>query len=144
VWVGYDNAEGTRRTLGQGSTGASVALPIFETIVRAAWANGIHKAPLAPPSRQARPLIADLPIDLGSGQRLAHAVGGRVFIEHFRLDPKGALVERKVTSREDDKRAEKLARENRLGIAPPPWPYQALTPAQNAVVQCPLCNASSW
>jgi membrane carboxypeptidase/penicillin-binding protein len=35
VWVGYDNAEGTRRTLGQGSTGASVALPIFQTIPEA-------------------------------------------------------------------------------------------------------------
>jgi len=29
VWVGYDNADGKRRTLGPGETGAKVALPIF-------------------------------------------------------------------------------------------------------------------
>jgi len=30
VWIGYDNADGKRRTLGGGSTGGSVAVPIFE------------------------------------------------------------------------------------------------------------------
>ena len=30
VWVGYDNADGKRRTLGGGRTGGSVAVPIFE------------------------------------------------------------------------------------------------------------------
>jgi len=29
VWVGYDNADSKRRTLGGGQTGASVAIPIF-------------------------------------------------------------------------------------------------------------------
>jgi membrane carboxypeptidase/penicillin-binding protein len=95
VWVGYDNASGTRRTLGGGSTGAGVALPIFETIIKAAWANGIPKAALAPPSAEAEQFIADLPIDLGSGERLRK--GGRgAFVEHFRLDDRGALVERKT------------------------------------------------
>jgi membrane carboxypeptidase/penicillin-binding protein len=94
VWVGYDNAGGTRRTLGGGSTGGSVALPIWESIVKAAWANGVPKAPLAPPSPEARKLIADLPIELNSGERIRG--GGRsAFIEHFRLDTKGALVEPK-------------------------------------------------
>ena len=93
VWVGYDNAGGTRRTLGGGSTGGSVALPIWESIVKAAWANGVPKTPLALPSPEARKLIADLPIELNSGERLR---GGRsAFIEHFRLDEKGALVESK-------------------------------------------------
>ncbi len=93
VWVGYDNAGGTRRTLGGGSTGGSVALPIWESIVKAAWANGVPKTPLAPPSPEARKLIADLPIELNSGERIR---GGRsAFIEHFRLDEKGALVESK-------------------------------------------------
>jgi membrane carboxypeptidase/penicillin-binding protein len=94
VWVGYDNAGGTRRTLGGGSTGAGVALPIWESIVKAAWANGVPKAPLAPPSPEARKLIADLPIELNSGERLGR--GSRsAFIEHFRLNAKGALVEPK-------------------------------------------------
>jgi membrane peptidoglycan carboxypeptidase len=94
VWVGYDNAGGTRRTLGGGSTGAGVALPIWESIVKAAWANGVAKTPLAPPSPEARKLIADLPIELNSGDRIRG--GGRsAFIEHFRLDAKGALVEPK-------------------------------------------------
>jgi membrane carboxypeptidase/penicillin-binding protein len=30
VWIGYDNADGKRRTLGGGSTGGGVAVPIFE------------------------------------------------------------------------------------------------------------------
>ena len=38
VWVGYDNADGKRRTLGGGQTGASVAIPIFEPIIQAVWA----------------------------------------------------------------------------------------------------------
>ena len=93
VWVGYDNAGGTRRTLGGGSTGGSVALPIWESIAKAAWANGIPKTPLAPPSPEARKLIADLPIELNSGERIR---GGRsAFIEHFRLNAKGALLDRK-------------------------------------------------
>ncbi len=33
VWVGYDNADGKRRTLGGGQTGGKVALPIFEPII---------------------------------------------------------------------------------------------------------------
>ncbi len=93
VWVGYDNADGTHRTLGHGSTGASVALPIFQSIIHAAWTNGVPRVALAPPSAAAKRLIADLPIDLNSGNRLPH--GGRsAFVEHFRLDTKGALVER--------------------------------------------------
>jgi membrane carboxypeptidase/penicillin-binding protein len=103
VWVGYDNAGGTRRTLGGGSTGAGVALPIFETIIKAAWANGIPKAPLGPPSPEARKLIADSPIELNSGERIR---GGRsAFIEHFRLDAKGALVEPKNRMVESERNA---------------------------------------
>jgi hypothetical protein len=78
-----------------------VALPIWESIVKAAWANGVPKTPLAPPSPEARKLIADLPIDLNSGERTRG--GGRsAFIEHFRLDAKGALVEPKNRIVESD------------------------------------------
>jgi penicillin-binding protein 1A len=119
VWVGYDNAEGTRRTLGQGSTGASVALPIFQTIIRAAWVNGVPKAALAPPSREARAFISDVPIDLGSGTRLPGG-GNRAFIEHFRLDAKGQLVERKTRFVDADQiaRLKEAQRQRALRRAP--------------------------
>ena len=39
VWIGYDNATGKRRTLGGGATGGGVAVPIFEPIIQAVWAN---------------------------------------------------------------------------------------------------------
>src|SRR5262249_32687208 len=35
VWIGYDNADGKRRTLGGGSTGGGVAVPIFEPVMQA-------------------------------------------------------------------------------------------------------------
>ena len=38
VWVGYDNAKG-KRTLGHGQAGSRVALPIFEPIIQAVWAQ---------------------------------------------------------------------------------------------------------
>lgn len=81
VWIGYDNADGTRRTLGRGQTGGHVAVPIAGSIFQAAWANGVSKSPLAPPSTEARPYLVDLPIDPRSGERISD--GG--FMEHFRL-----------------------------------------------------------
>jgi membrane peptidoglycan carboxypeptidase len=38
VWIGYDNADTNRRTLGGGSTGAGVAVPL-EPVIQAVWAN---------------------------------------------------------------------------------------------------------
>ncbi|MBO1019921.1 transglycosylase domain-containing protein [Methylobacterium sp. SD274] len=81
VWVGYDNADGTRRTLGRGQTGGHLAVPIAGTILQAAWANGVARTPLAPPSPEAKRDLADLPIDARSGERVA----GGGFLEHFRL-----------------------------------------------------------
>ena len=80
VWVGYDNADGIRRTLGRGQTGGHVAVPIAKAIFQAAWGNGVPRTALSPPSPEALPYIADLPIDPRSGQRLA----GGGFLEHFR------------------------------------------------------------
>lgn len=98
VWVGYDNADGVRRTLGRGQTGGHVSVPIARAIFQAAWTNGVPRTPLAPPSPEAGALIADLPIDPRSGQRVA----GGGFIEHFRLkdgrvaDTQYALVPRET------------------------------------------------
>src|SRR3954471_6680779 len=70
VWVGYDNADGKRRTLGRGQTGAKVAIPIFEPIVQAVWAQHAPKTALNGPSAETKAQIADLPIDLQSGERV--------------------------------------------------------------------------
>lgn len=53
VWVGYDNAK-SRRTLGGGSTGGGVAVPIFEPIIQAVWAEAAPRAKLDGPSPEAK------------------------------------------------------------------------------------------
>ena len=64
VWVGYDNGDGKRRSLGSNETGARVALPIFQPIIDAIWAEHIApKAPLAGPSPEAKRELVDIPID---------------------------------------------------------------------------------
>jgi membrane carboxypeptidase/penicillin-binding protein len=102
VWVGYDNGDGKRRSLGYDQTGARVALPIFEPIIEAVWAKNIApKAPLAGPSREAQLRMIDLPIDYRSGSRVS---GGRgAFIEHFRLNGDGQFKETQyqLVSRDD-------------------------------------------
>jgi membrane carboxypeptidase/penicillin-binding protein len=83
VWVGYDNADRKRRSLGSNETGARLALPIFQPIIEAIWAE--HVAPktlLSGPSPEAKRLLVDAPIDYMTGERVAS--GG--FIEHFRRD----------------------------------------------------------
>src|SRR5262249_16185144 len=85
VWVGYDNADRKRRSLGSSETGASVALPIFQPIIEAIWARNIApKAPLSGPSPDAQRQLVDVAIDYQSGARVR---GSRGFVEHFRLGP---------------------------------------------------------
>ena len=85
VWVGYDNADRKRRSLGSSETGASVALPIFEPIMEAIWARKIApKAPLSSPSPEAQRRLVEVAIDYQSGDRVR---GSHGFVEHFRLGP---------------------------------------------------------
>ena len=89
VWVGYDNGNGKRRSLGSSETGANVALPIFEPIIEAIWAKQITpKTVLSGPSAEAESHLVDLPIDYESGDRVKARHG---FIEHFRREPDGKL-----------------------------------------------------
>ena len=89
VWVGYDNGDGKRRSLGSAETGAKVALPIFEPIVNAVWSKNIApKAPLSGPSSLAQSQLIDLAIDFESGDRMKRERG---FIEHFRIGPNGQV-----------------------------------------------------
>ena len=124
VWVGYDNGDGKRRSLGSNETGARVALPIFQPILDAIWAEHIApKAPLNGPSPEARRALVDIPIDYMSGDR----IGGRQdnqgnqgfqgiftaerpspspaqgFVEHFRRGPNGQVddTQYQLISRED-------------------------------------------
>jgi penicillin-binding protein 1A len=102
VWVGYDNGNGKRRSLGTNATGARVALPIFEPILQAVWAEGIApKALLNGPSPEAKRHLIDLPIDYYSGTRING--GGQAFVEHFRLDADGKVNETQyqLVSREE-------------------------------------------
>src|SRR5947209_6918108 len=92
VWVGYDNADGKRRTLGAGQTGAKVAVPIFEPIIQAAWTFHAPKTALAPPSQEAQRHLVSLPIDLATGERLERSVRG-AFLENFRVDRYGDVAD---------------------------------------------------
>jgi membrane carboxypeptidase/penicillin-binding protein len=102
VWVGYDNADGKRRTLGPGQTGAKVALPIFASVIEAAWTYHAPKTVLSPPSGEAQRQLVDLPIDLNSGDLLTRA-GPRAFVEHFRRDAEGEVsdTQYRMVSREE-------------------------------------------
>ncbi len=85
VWVGYDNANGQRRTLGEGETGAQVAIPIFQSIIQAVWASYAPPTVLSPPSPEARRQLVDLPIDLVTGDLMPQATEA-TFLELPRLE----------------------------------------------------------
>jgi penicillin-binding protein 1A len=88
VWLGYDNADGKRRTLGGGATGGGVAVPIFEPVMRSVWANGMPKAVLAPPSAEARRFLSCTSVDPESGEQQRGGI-----TECFRIDAKGRMID---------------------------------------------------
>jgi penicillin-binding protein 1A len=89
VWLGYDNAGNKRRTLGGGGTGGGVAVPIFEPVIKAVWANGVPKTALAPPSPAAKRQLVCKPIEIDG-----HAAGrsARAITECFR-SRRGQIVD---------------------------------------------------
>jgi membrane peptidoglycan carboxypeptidase len=91
VWIGYDNADGKRRTLGGGATGGHIAVPIFEPVIQAVWANVGSRAALAPPSPEAKRHLACKSIDLESGEM--QVSGGRAITECFRIDRNGHILD---------------------------------------------------
>jgi len=90
VWVGYDNSDGKRRTLGRGETGAKVAIPICRDILNAAWTFHAPKAPLRGPSPEAARQLVTLPINLDTGDQVPAGQNG-AFTEFFRRDRYGQL-----------------------------------------------------
>ena len=92
MWVGYDNADGKRRTLGSGQTGSRVAIPIFQPILEATWQSYAPRTALKGPSPEAQRQLADLPINLSSGERVSDK-NSNAFLEHFRTDGSGKVIE---------------------------------------------------
>jgi len=88
VWVGYDNADGKRRTLGSGQTGASVAVPVFQPIMDAVWAYHVPKAALSPPSPEARRNLVARKVDLDTDSN-DPANPPKSLVEYFRRDRNG-------------------------------------------------------
>jgi membrane carboxypeptidase/penicillin-binding protein len=101
VWLGYDNSDGKRRTLGGGATGGHVAVPIFEPVIQAVWNHVAPKTALAPPSAEAKRQLACKSIDLDSGEMQGRAV--RPITECFRIDRSGHIIDTQyqLVSRED-------------------------------------------
>ncbi len=90
VWVGYDNADGKRRTLGSGMTGAKVAIPIFEPVIKAVWAHYARKTELAKPSLVAGRQLMTVPINFQTGDAVP-AKTPNAFTEYLRVDPTGQV-----------------------------------------------------
>jgi penicillin-binding protein 1A len=91
VWLGYDNANGKRRTLGGGSTGGGVAVPIFEPVIKAVWAHVTPKTALAPPSPEAKRQLACRSTALDPGEVKAGAA--RPITECLRTGRRGQIVD---------------------------------------------------
>ena len=114
VWVGYDNADGRRRTLGSGQTGASVALPIFEPIMQAVWSYHAPRVLLAPPSPEARGLLVSAGED--GGRR-----GNQT--EYLRRDANGKAVDARyalISRREGGEANASTTRSRRQNSGPVP------------------------
>jgi membrane carboxypeptidase/penicillin-binding protein len=91
VWVGFDNADGKRRTLGPGQTGSRVAIPIFAPIMNAVWEHVAPRVALGPPSPGTRVRLAAIPVDARTGEQLPPGSPNAV-IEYFRLDGAGEVA----------------------------------------------------
>ena len=98
VWIGYDNADGKRRTLGGGSTGGGVAVPIFEPVMQAAWTHVAPKSALTPPSPETK------------RQLICKSTDSDAIAECFRVDAKGKVID---TQNRLISRASALASEDR-------------------------------
>jgi membrane carboxypeptidase/penicillin-binding protein len=90
VWLGYDNSDRKRRTLGAGATGGHVAVPIFEPVMQAVWAHVAPKTALAPPSPEAKRQLACTSTNDEFGQMQARS---RPVTECFRIDRSGQIID---------------------------------------------------
>jgi len=117
VWIGYDNAGTKRRTLGGGGTGGGVAVPIFEPVIKAVWANGVPRTALAPPSLEAKRQLICKSIEIDSGQTRARFAGA--IRECFR-SRRGQIVDTQYRLVSSQNALRSRARSDGLPAAEPP------------------------
>ena len=90
VWVGYDNADGKRRTLGGGQTGGSVAHPDLRTDhaggLDASFAQGRAQPAVAGGQAQ-----SGFPQDRYRLSAMTPRARERVLVEYFRRSPSGGV-----------------------------------------------------
>jgi len=104
IWLGYDNADGKRRTLGHGGTGGNLAAPIFASVAEAAWTHVAAKTVLAPPSDEAKIALSCTSVssqpDVSRSRHRADS--GRAGSECLRVNAQGKVVdaEYRLVSRE--------------------------------------------
>jgi penicillin-binding protein 1A len=77
--------------LGGGATGGHVAVPIFEPVMQAVWANIAPRTALAPPSPEAKRQLACRSVELESGEM--QPATGRAITECFRIDRRGQIID---------------------------------------------------
>jgi membrane carboxypeptidase/penicillin-binding protein len=110
VWLGYDNADGKRRTLGHGGTGGSLAVPIFASVVDAAWMHIAPRTVLAPPSAEAKIALSCTSVssqvgssksrDRTESECLRVNAKGKVVDAEYRLVSRGVAVAKRHSSEE--------------------------------------------
>jgi penicillin-binding protein 1A len=110
IWVGYDNAGRTRRTLGSGGTGSGTAIPIFEPIMKASWEHVAPQTALAPPTPDTRSKLvvaSGRGDDDGDGRRESRRKRWS-FTEYLRADKYGRALspDYSVASRHAERSAE--------------------------------------
>ncbi|MCC6889175.1 MAG: transglycosylase domain-containing protein [Hyphomicrobiales bacterium] len=102
VWVGYDNADGRRRTLGSGATGGSVAVPIFEPVMQAVWAHYAPRTVLRGPTPETRKFLVATRVDADALDIMRDGPDGRdgrgegrpaTLVEYLRRDSRGQPID---------------------------------------------------
>lgn len=89
VWVGYDNAtSASKKTLGGRATGATVAVPIFASVLRATLQDYPLKR-LAAPSAAAATRLFPMYVNRDDGRPVASPDGRNTVLDYFRLDQQG-------------------------------------------------------
>jgi penicillin-binding protein 1A len=154
VWVGYDNADSKRRTLGGGATGGGVAVPIFEPVIRSVWNDVAPRTALAPPSPEAKRDLSCASVDADSGE--VRRRGTRTTSECLRIDDKGRIIDttmallepggsgyaKKAKKRDDEEESRKktASRERHRRYAS----GRAPTPARQVAPQWGFFGGGGW
>ena len=143
VWIGYDNADNRRRTLGGSATGGGIAVPIFKPVILAAWADIGARAALAPPSAEARRHLSCTSIDLDSGE--IREQRGRGITECFRVDHKGKIIDTRGRLEAGESPGSSWKRTDAHLRGPTcNWTIRSLAVWRRAIWHDAVCRAVRW